>query len=754
MIVLGAVAVLLECARYQGGKVFVKNLVDVSANSIVTEYYRPLYKDYHVFFLAFQDGENQETYLKKRAAEYAKYSVNPTQDLLDGKVVGKRKSFLAPDTCSFEAKDLVAATDEGGKFFEKEAVAYMKYKSVEKLMEKLKGSLETVQSLKASTEAVEAKLKCEEELSKYSEEILELMKLIDGVTINAHGNVRIQNVFAKKLVAGEPTMNKLGMCNQKMWIKVKNRCVNVNELLQSISKKIGNINGMLEQQELLRNEKNSLSKKQVKEKRKLDQKVKELSDEIQELSEDIRKECAVFNNTLDEVKNKTDEVLKAVQKLKAREKGLSKTVEQYKRELNSKKGDMSEELRSSLKKDIDDISAVTKGGLSANQVELVIQKNAKILAKLNSLDDREIDDSKGSIEGLVSSVSSNLSWLQQYDTSSISFDYGDGGKESVENPVSRMKELLNTKLADLVLQEREEISNKKLTNLTLSQYSEKEENSVNLISIMKNLGKTEGTSNLFHLFGDSTISDVPANVLMLLYEEEHFGHFLHNNLSEKDKSLLYELEYILMGKNRDKENLYGVIEKAVMWRTVFNFISIMADSKKKGLARETAIALAGITGIEPLIHVTQTLILLTWSFEEALVDVAALLNEKAVPVLKKATSFLISYEDLLIIDRTRIQEKAKLCKNETGGLTYQSFLEILIFLHYGKQNRYRCMELINQNMRLRNQDNFNLSNCIYSFTLSTSAKMNSRFLFLQLGKKIVSNKDCLWTYEQRREISY
>ena len=72
-------------------------------------------------------------------------------------------------------------------------------------------------------------------------------------------------------------------------------------------------------------------------------------------------------------------------------------------------------------------------------------------------------------------------------------------------------------------------------------------------------------------------------------------------------------------------------------RTVMDFASIVGDSTKRNEARALAILLVGFTGLPILIGITQAIILLAWSFAEALLDVCALMMGKEIPVIKKKT---------------------------------------------------------------------------------------------------------------------
>ena len=76
----------------------------------------------------------------------------------------------------------------------------------------------------------------------------------------------------------------------------------------------------------------------------------------------------------------------------------------------------------------------------------------------------------------------------------------------------------------------------------------------------------------------------------------------------------YEIEYILSGKDRDRDNLEQTIGKLLLIREGMNLIYLMQDSAKKAEAESLAIALVGFTGMYGVIKVTQVLILAIWAF--------------------------------------------------------------------------------------------------------------------------------------------
>lgn len=765
-ILLGAIGVLLECSRYKSFKVCTQDMLDASGKAIMTEYYRPLYDDYHLFFMAFSEGEDKQQYIKSKAQEYMQYSMNPVRDLSELKKRKFKKAFPIPQECSVEASEIVTALDNGGKAFEDEAVAYIKYKSVDKLIERVRETVDAANELRSSTKVVEEKIKCEEKLSQYSYDVLKLMEVIDGVTVNERGKVQIRNSFVKRVLLEKPTMNSVGVNSKQLWTKLKNKYVDVNQLLTEIRIDSVDVQSLLEEQVDLEQQRElAIGKegegKREKKQKELDKRAEEVEGLIEEDLEKIKRRCKRFSDLIREVQVKTDEAKNIADKLQVKEIKLKGQVSQYKAKLNDEKANMSPDLNVSLNSDVQRIESITTTGLDVKGLSNLLDQNGQTLSRVDNFQSVQLSASHSSMEKIQQIVTNNLSILQCYHINSMAFEYGSISDEEVDSPIAKMKEMLDTNILNLVLPDDVRVSQKKLDKILLSEVASEEESTPELSEVMSHLDLIEGISGLFNIFGEKEKIEIGESgnlvnsLLMLFYQEEHFGSFVDFEQRQKEKSLFYELEYIIKGKKADKENLRGVIDEMVLWRMVTNFISIMSDSEKKALAKETALAIAGITGIEPLIHITETLILLVWSFDEALVDVASLLQDKEIKILKRGKDFSVNYLDLLIMNHKLIQDKASSVNySNKGGLSYDSFLEILSLIKFNEKSRYRCMELINQNVVLRHCKGFHFKNCIYSFHLSSHAVTDNKFLFLQFVNKTISEKDCNWTYQTTLEQSY
>ena len=538
-LLLGAIGVLLECSRYKSFKVCTQDMLDASGKSIMTEYYRPLYDDYHLFFMAFSEGEDKQQYIKTRAQEYMQYSINPVKDLSVLKKTSYKKAFPIPQECSVEASDLVTALDNGGKAFEDEAVAYIKYKSVDKLIEKLRETINATNELKSSTKVVEEKMKCEEKLSQYSYDVLKLMELIEGVTVNDKGKIHIRNSFVKKLLLEKPTMNSVGVNNQQLWTKLKNKYVNVNQLLTQIRQGTVDVQSLLDEQAEIQEERNlstggkGKDKEDKKRQQKLDERAKEISEQIEKELEKMKKRCKRFSELIHEVQVKTDEAKNLADKLQVKEKGLKSQMNQYKAKLNAERPNMTSDLNMSLSSDVQHMESITATGLNAKGLSNLLEQNGQILSSVDNFESVHLSASYSSMQKIQQIVMNNLTILQCYHTDSIVFEYGNISGKEVDSPIAKMKEMLSTNILNLVLPDDVKVSQKKLEKVILSEVASEEEDMPVLKDVMSNLDLMEGVSGLFDIFGEKEKIAIGENgnfvnsILMLFYQEEHFGSFVN-----------------------------------------------------------------------------------------------------------------------------------------------------------------------------------------------------------------------------------
>lgn len=181
-------------------------------------------------------------------------------------------------------------------------------------------------------------------------------------------------------------------------------------------------------------------------------------------------------------------------------------------------------------------------------------------------------------------------------------------------------------------------------------------------------------------------------VLVLEYLDTYFADYSN---PASDHALSYELEYVLCGKESDKDNLEGVVKRLLLMRMAANVTHILSDSAKKKDALIMANALAGFTGNPAVIQVVQIGIVAAWAYVESILDIRALLEGDKIALLKSNEQWVTRLGSLMQVfgDGTKT-------KNCTNGLSYQDYLKGFLFTMGNKKMACRMMDIMEQNLHL------------------------------------------------------
>ena len=183
--------------------------------------------------------------------------------------------------------------------------------------------------------------------------------------------------------------------------------------------------------------------------------------------------------------------------------------------------------------------------------------------------------------------------------------------------------------------------------------------------------------------------------LLLEYDKEHFGCY---TIPKEETVLQYEQEYLLIGSEKDRENLAGVVAELLAMRTMADFLQILTKPDKVAQARQMTAAIAGVTGSSALLPVIKTGILLLWSVEDAVAEVRDLMAGKKVPL----------YRDISPL-----------------ALDYQGYLMLLMLV--AEPGRLRAARLIEGNIGKRYQAAFQASDCAAALHMTVTTEMKPRF---------------------------
>lgn len=222
-----------------------------------------------------------------------------------------------------------------------------------------------------------------------------------------------------------------------------------------------------------------------------------------------------------------------------------------------------------------------------------------------------------------------------------------------------LQKLRNTTLLSLVVKDEKEISNNSITGLETVFPVQERGGFLEAVSDAVAEISVENTGMLSGIFGEFS-SGVPEEITVLDslkavsqdslqklllngYVQKVCYHFASEKDNKKESVFRYEQEYILSGKETEKDNLASAVKKLVAVRTICNYLSLLSDSARQKEVYTAAIAIAGFTGLKPLVEVLKSAILLVWAYEEGMIDTAALLQGKKLPVIKQSSMLSLSF---------------------------------------------------------------------------------------------------------------
>lgn len=612
---------LLETARYTVCENHAVRTLRTSAEGLMTEYSRPLYEHYGLFFIE-SGGEPFEKVIGQYINDTMTAAKKGNLDFFEGNLAG------------IEVKNMVYLGDHGAEALQNEINRYMGRVLTKEQLSKFLSDAEKLADLEDEAEKIEETVKQEEEAAKLDVELLELMKLIDGISVS-DGTINCQKEFVKMFATGEKKGQNFGVTEGAVWEKMKPHIDDTVRTWESagISDFLGRIRRVKE-----------LTGKAI-------QKGKELSDQYNRI-------------------------------------GISEHNEHDR---------MFDKLIAGLP---------------------VLKNNEKILAKTETLlVEKELEECK---EDLI-----NL-W-KDYDTTSIVFDYT-GVEESggADDPKDSFGESWNKGILNLVCKAPSKLSSKSIASPdSYAQYYKVQEKGEEYEKRVSDFTANDEVS-LTGILGDMGRYSFDEFCLDQ-YIEHHFGSYL-KDVKDWKQSLDYGWEYIISGKKSDQENLKAVLNRILLIRTVVNFLALQRDSVRKKEAYAAAAAIVGFTGLAPLITLTQTLILITWSLSESLVDVAALLQKRHVPVIKKPSDLKTSFAQIIQLSNDAIVKRAKkFGKEKKTSFGYKEYLLLFLAVTGQSTRRYRIMDLIQCNMKKNGYGGFQLGSCVYEMSVQGEFIFPSRF---------------------------
>lgn len=616
ILLVALLGTIVEGARYTVCKNHVKRTIRTATESLMTEYNRPLYENYGLFFIE-SEGTPYHQVIAKYAADTMESAKEGNKDFLNGHITDvnvKNKKYVG---------------DNQAEALQTEICDYMGRIVTKESFQKMKKEISSVENIDKEAKQIEKTVEKEKEAAKFDQQLLRLMYLVDGISIR-RGRVVCANNFIKVFATKKIESHYFSINDATVWKKIKP---------------------------------------------KLDKRTKTWK----------IKDKEKFLVKLEEVIKITNEAIQTITML----------------------GDMYVNGNSSQIKNV-------MAGLPKLKCNLTILKKTKELLKKF-----EIKQAKKQLKTI---------W-KDYDTTSICFDYsGVQEKGGADNPKDSLKSGWKNGILNLVCKDVNAISNQSIS----PQYAQKKESIVS--DCVENFLSKEMV-NLSSIGEDVSTYSLESFCLDQ-YVQKKFGNYT-KKMSGWKEALAYGVEYVVAGKESDRENLKAILHRILLIRTTANFRAIYADKAKNAEAKLAAIGIVGFTGLQPLIALTKTFILLTWAIVESLVDIAGLLLQKDVPLIKKSSQITTHFHEIFQVSNRAIIKRASKLKKETRrSFGYSGYLTVFLALTNKTTRLYRVMDLIQANMRKNGYSRFFFGGCVYEIDVEATMCFPTKFFRLNILEKM------------------
>lgn len=270
---------------------------------------------------------------------------------------------------------------------------------------------------------------------------------------------------------------------------------------------------------------------------------------------------------------------------------------------------------------------------------------------------------------------------------------------SEDNPMEHVATLKKSPILSLVMPEGKQVSEKSIA--------------------LQDMPENRRNQSGYGTFSDVEPEDGTLTaVLMGEYVLEHFTDFTDE---PKGGSLDYEMEYILAGKESDKENLENVVKKLILLRFVPNYIYLQTNSAKQAEARAAAGTLCALLAVPAVTEAAAQGILLAWAYGESVMDVRVLLNGRKAAISKDDTSWQLSLSGLM---KLGTGEDTGTGADVENGLGYKDYIRMLLFLEGKEKMAVRTMGIIEKNMQsIYGQPAFRMDYCVGRLEINTTCKL-------------------------------
>ena len=788
LLILSVVLVGLESARVSGIKSSMTMACSSSINSILADYYKPLFEEYRIFGRENEKGLDD---IKEQVEDYLTYVSNP----LDGLKETKAQSFSTlPVQIEQISIDQIQSLMDGEAYgYYSQACEAMKYEGIQMVLDGMLKKCNMILELDGASKAFKMQTDTMSELAKLDELSMQLMEVIDGIHLKdgkiqfeSNGRIKAKKVFVKKYVPFPIDSLKVGINHSFVYESLKDHykdrdnlyiaseslidqiielegsihtyeteCLSLEESIRKIDEEIASLESGKENHsdniKDLQKERKDLSKNLEDEQKAMESAKKDKSKCEKELKKDIKQ----IDEEITALKKVILDAIQLTEKGIEQQENAKESLEQYENQLEGMKDEVAEPVKESLFTELENMKGYTGDSSKSTSVNYnyrsmkdTLEYDYSLLDKeIRGLSDVKIDQGGSELERAKELLEKNQEVFSTYSIACLDFDYSTINLEQSKDKsvIDTMKAIIDDGILGIVLEDSEQISKNSLENtlelpskIATIQYadSDMDQGIGNLgildESILSDL--LDSFSKLSSSDGDlaSFATDITQIGLFQLYVNEFFKDYTVDEEPSIETVLYpsvldYEKEYICFHKDSDKENLVSMIYQLFLIRLIVNMIEIFSNPDCVKKAKLTATTLVAFTGLTILITITKLLILTAWAVMETLVDVTILLKNKKLEVMNQKKQH-ISYGELLTMSKSKIHEKAKSYQSKSSvSMDYDDYLFLFLLLQSKKNKCYSSMDLIQENLNKRYEGTFQFEKSIYGIRAQINYRIHRMF---------------------------
>lgn len=196
---------------------------------------------------------------------------------------------------------------------------------------------------------------------------------------------------------------------------------------------------------------------------------------------------------------------------------------------------------------------------------------------------------------------------------------------------------------------------------------------------------------------------------IISYIEDCFSFY--GSSDKKDNALLYEVEYLISGKNSDIDNLKRVANYILLLRFINNYIFTGKDTQMKMQINTMASAITGVMGMPQTMKVVQVLIRMAISYGESLLELHTLFSGGEVPLIKDKTTWNLTLKTM----GEQLRNK-QIVKKGKKNISYKDYLKLFLLTKGNSRTVcYRMMDIMQENIASK-EPGFLMENCLFSYS--------------------------------------